>query len=398
MFKREQPADSSEIVVNKILIVDDEENVLYTISAILEQEDYLVETAHSGEEAIEKLGSDNYDLLLTDLRMESASGLDVLKILQEISPSTVSIVLTGYASIETAITAMRRGAYDYLIKPCLIEDLKLTVRRGLEKRRLELIARRREQQLETINIELERIVEARTSELEFANQELKEKNQQIEQFVYLISHDLRSPIVSIQGLAGLLEDECQKKLSGGEGLNYISLIRKNAAQMGGLIDDLIEFIRMGEASLEQEDVDSDMLAREIWARFDSLNHGVKLEIKDKLPIVKADYNKLSQIFSNLFDNALKYQNRLKPPRVTLCSKEDESQWHFKVSDNGIGFEMRHREEIFKLFQRLKSSSDRPGSGIGLPIVRKLSQLHGGHAWAESRVGKGSVFHFTISKM
>jgi len=396
-LKAEQNLIEENIETGKILVVDDEENVSLTISTILQQDGYYVETAGSCEEAVEKLSNKVYDLVLTDMRMGSASGLDVLDYIQKLSPSTVSIVLTGYASLESAIAALRQDAYDYLIKPCLIEDLKHTVKRGLERRRLELLAKQRERQLEIINRELEQMVEARTRQLGAANAELKEKNQQIENFVYLVSHDLRSPIVSIQGLAGVLREEYQKQLCEGEGLNYLELIQKNASQMSALIDDLLEFMRVGRSSLVLEPVDSDQLAREVWARFSSLSHGVSFEIREKLPIIRADSHKLSQVLSNLFDNAIKYRGTADVPKVVVSYEENEENWHFIVSNNGIGFDPRHSEKIFELFQRLSNVHDKPGSGIGLPIVRKLSQLHGGHAWAEGRVGTGSSFHFTISK-
>src|ERR1051326_4313417 len=120
VLTRQENITGENLVVNKILVVDDEENVLFTIATILEQEGYYVETARNGEMAVEKLREKNFDLVLTDMRMDNVNGLDVLEHVHQISPSTVSIVLTGYASFETAIAALRQNAYDYLIKPCII--------------------------------------------------------------------------------------------------------------------------------------------------------------------------------------------------------------------------------------------------------------------------------------
>src|SRR5581483_2123613 len=138
-------------------------------------------------------------------------------------------------------------------------------------------------------------------------------------------------------------------------------------------------------------------AREVWARFEPLNHKVTLDIPDKLPVINADHHKLAQIFSNLFDNAIKYKGTVAAPKVAVLCEDSEGRWHFRVSNNGPGFDPRYREKIFELFQRLSDVNDKPGSGIGLPIVRKVAQLHGGHAWADSESGQGSIFHFTISK-
>jgi signal transduction histidine kinase len=383
--------------LNKILVVDDEENVLFTIATILQQEGYLVDTASNGETAVEKLSQQVYDLVLTDMRMDNVGGLDVLEHVHKVSPSTISIVLTGYASFESAIAALRQNAYDYLIKPCIIEDLKHTVKRGLERRRLELVAYQRKKQLEVVNQELERIVEARTRELLAANAELQEKNRQIEDFVHVVSHDLRSPVVSIQGLSGVLFEEYRELLAGGEGLHYLELIKKSAEQMSALLDDLLQFSRVGRAQLKIEEVDSELLMRDVWARFDPLNHGVALDVKARLPIIRADYYKLSQIFSNLFDNAIKYKGAVAAPKVVITCEENETNWHFVVANNGPGFDSRYSEKIFELFERLSDVADKPGSGIGLPIVRKIAQMHGGHAWADGSLGEGSHFHFTIAK-
>ena len=120
----------------RLLVVDDEESVALTVSEVLRQEGFKVETASSGEEAVARLGEGEYDLVLTDLHMEGGDGLSVLAEIRRRAPLTISIVLTGFASVESAIAALRQGAYDYLVKPCIIDDLKYTVRRGVEHRRL----------------------------------------------------------------------------------------------------------------------------------------------------------------------------------------------------------------------------------------------------------------------
>jgi DNA-binding NtrC family response regulator len=122
----------------RLLVVDDEESVALTVSEVLRQEGYEVETASSGNEAVALLERSEYDLVLTDLHMEGGDGLSVLTEVRRRAPLTISIVLTGFASVESAIAALRQGAYDYLIKPCIIDDLKMTVRRGVEHRRLML--------------------------------------------------------------------------------------------------------------------------------------------------------------------------------------------------------------------------------------------------------------------
>src|SRR5205085_6848749 len=137
----------------RLLVVDDEESVALTVSEVLRQEGYEVETASSGNEAIALLTDSEFDLVLTDLHMEIGDGLSVLTEVRRRAPLTISIVLTGFASVESAIAALRQGAYDYLIKPCIIDDLKMTVRRGVEHRRLMLAEQQARANLERLNRE-----------------------------------------------------------------------------------------------------------------------------------------------------------------------------------------------------------------------------------------------------
>src|SRR5258706_16458887 len=161
---------------SRLLVVDDDESVAITISEVLRLEGYTVETVLSGEEAVACIRESQYDLVLTDLHMEVTNGLSVLAELRLSSPLTIAIVLTGFASVESAIAAIRHGAYDYLIKPCVIEDLKLTIQRGLEHRRLTLAERNARTNLEGLNRDLEHRVTQRTTELKRVDKELDGAN------------------------------------------------------------------------------------------------------------------------------------------------------------------------------------------------------------------------------
>src|ERR1700759_128797 len=150
----------------RLLVVDDEESIALTVSEVLRLEGYEVDMASSGDEAARLLDEGrDYDLVLTDLHMEEGDGLSLLEDVRRRAPLTIMIVLTGFAALETAIAALRHGAYDYLTKPCIIDELKYTVRRGIEHRRLMLAERAARLGLEDLNRELERRVEERTAEL-----------------------------------------------------------------------------------------------------------------------------------------------------------------------------------------------------------------------------------------
>src|SRR6185503_8929346 len=163
-------------LATRLLVVDDEESVAITVSEVLRLDGYEVDTALSGAEAVACLRDTQYDLVLTDLHMEGGDGLSVLTEVKRASPLTIAIVLTGFASLESAIAALRQGAYDYLVKPCIIDDMKHTIQRGLEHRRLMLAEQEARANLELLNRELERRVEERTAELQRVNEELAQAN------------------------------------------------------------------------------------------------------------------------------------------------------------------------------------------------------------------------------
>src|SRR3989440_9492021 len=159
---------------SKVLVVDDEESVVVTIKAILQLDGYNVATTTSGKQARKMVRETEYDLVLTDLRLEDGDGLDVLKAVRETHPETVTIMLTGYASLESAIQALRAGAYDYLVKPSEVEELRSTVARGIERRRLGQELRLRVAELERANREIADRIDQATSELKERYEQLKE--------------------------------------------------------------------------------------------------------------------------------------------------------------------------------------------------------------------------------
>jgi DNA-binding NtrC family response regulator len=168
--------NSPLLLEGRLLVVDDEESLRITTAAILENEGYTVHTASSGDEAIALLDQTDYDLVLTDLHMEGGDGLSVLNEIRRHAPLTISVVLTGFASVESAIAALQEGAYDYLVKPCDIDSMKHTIRRGVEHRRLMLAEQKARTDLEQLNLDLERRIAERTAELTRLNAELAEAN------------------------------------------------------------------------------------------------------------------------------------------------------------------------------------------------------------------------------
>src|ERR1051325_6328966 len=233
----------------RLLVVDDEESLRITTAAIFEKEGYIVDVASSGDEAIDLMSKTDYDLVLTDLHMEGGDGLSVLNRIRQQAPLTISVVLTGFASVESAIAALQEGAYDYLIKPCDIETMKHTIRRGVEHRRLMLAEQKARADLQQLNLDLEQRIERRTAELRRLNAELAEANRAKDVFLATLSHELRTPLTPVVGWIKLLRSGALDAKSISQALDAIE---RNAWLQARLIDDLLDTSRIATGKLQFE--------------------------------------------------------------------------------------------------------------------------------------------------
>ncbi len=227
--------------------------------------------------------------------------------------------------------------------------------------------------------------------------ELATKDEQIDRFMHLISHDLRAPVVAIEGLVNLLKQSYENEAPDSKPRRYLELILKSAEQITGLTGALLEYAKLGQMSIQLADVDTGEMVREIWQRLALSESNIDLEIFSPLPVVRADRAMLARIFQNLFENAIKYRKPVDRAVIDITCAETSDHWQFAVNDDGIGFHPGEADQLFDIFTRLKQARSRPGSGIGLASVLELSKLHGGTAWAAGRPGKGATFYFTIAK-
>jgi light-regulated signal transduction histidine kinase (bacteriophytochrome) len=230
--------------------------------------------------------------------------------------------------------------------------------------------------------------------LEERAQELERSNQELEHFAYVASHDLQEPLRIVASYAQLLQRRYASRL-GQDADEFIQFIVDGANRMQQLILDLLSFSRIGTRGRRFEAVECETVLSEAVENLRAavLESGASIT-HDPLPAVTADPTQLTQLFQNLLGNALKFRNA-EPPRVHVSAERGESEWTFRVRDNGIGIAPEHRDRIFRMFQRLHTREQYPGTGIGLSLCKKVVERHGGKIWVEPAPGKGSIFCFTL---
>ena len=251
------------------------------------------------------------------------------------------------------------------------------------------------QDLQKANQEIGNRIKKET-ELLMQTEMLTHINKELEEFSYVASHDLQEPLRTILNYIGLLEDEfCDKNNK--EQVQYLKFINDATKRMQQLIRDLLELSRVGK-NIKFDPVDCNRILKEII-------NDLALSIKDsnakinisELPVVKGNELELKQVFQNLISNAIKFRNKTKQCLIDIKADEKDKEFVFSIKDNGIGIENQHKDKLFIIFQRLHSTEEYPGTGIGLAICKKIVNKHGGKIWFESKPEEGTTFYFTIAK-
>lgn len=480
----------------RILVVDDEMGIREGCKRVLSSKRFVIDEAEDGKVGLQKIEKNSYDLILVDLMMPGISGLELIQRAHQIDPEIIMIVITGYAAIETAVEATKRGAYDYLPKPFTPEALIAVVNRGLEKRTLRLEAQRlqreREQRLlelvneksrlRTIigcmadgilvtNIEgrlvlwnassvkmlksngydvagepleyyiknkpiIESINEVLTSEnksfsmisreIQVDNQgttimaniapvrdkekellgtvtvlrditKLKEVDKIKSQFVSMVAHELRAPLAAIKGWLEIVisgeagSDEKQNK-------KWLLRTKDRAESLLALVSDLLEINRMEAGKLAQrmETVQvSDVIKKIVEflkPEMERRKISIELRFPKSLPPVQADMRDMEKLFTNLINNAIKYN--IDNGSIILEGAIENSYICFRVKDTGIGISQKNLSHIFDDFFRADDEKIKkiPGTGLGLTIAKKIIDSHFGRIEAKSQPGKGSTFY------
>jgi light-regulated signal transduction histidine kinase (bacteriophytochrome) len=226
--------------------------------------------------------------------------------------------------------------------------------------------------------------------------QLESANKELESFSYSVSHDLRSPLRAIDGFSRILEEDHDDKLSD-EGRRLLGVIRDNSRKMGQLIDDLLEFSRLGRKELSTSTIDMKRLAEVMIGELQtSSERPPKLEV-GALPPARGDAVLVKQAWANLLGNAIKFSSKREQPVIEVSGHENGAECVYCVKDNGAGFDMQYYQKLFGVFQRLHRTEEFAGTGVGLAIVQRVIARHGGRVWAEGKVGEGAAFYFSLPR-
>jgi signal transduction histidine kinase len=357
-----------------VLVIDDEESMRDSCCLILAKEGFETDSAENGESGLAKLDESQPDFVLIDLKMPGIGGLEVLDRVKKVDPDIIPIVITGYATVGSAVEAMKRGAYDFLPKPFTPEELRLIIRRGIERKRLQ-------QEAESLR---------------------REKKLIEENFITMVSHQLRSPLVAVAQYFEVI-------LGGHVGevaTRQSDMIEKAKIRLEGLLDlinDWLSLARMNGGRLVDR-LKPNHLAPHLARLIDFLQ-GLTAEKRIALRLAPvsgsdlalADWETLEQVFSNLITNAIKYNRE--GGTVDVSIREEADSITVDVADTGVGISQEHLPFVFEQFyqiERSKRTGDK-GSGLGLTIAKKIVESHGGTLHVTSEEGAGSTFSVRIPK-
>jgi len=351
----------------KILIIDDEEVILDSCTEILAGSDYILATASNGTEGLTILEKFEPDLVFVDLKMPGISGLDVLERIYSLNPTIVTIVITGYATVSSAVEAMKNGAYDFLPKPFTPDEFRMITKRGLEKRSLVL---------ETIALR-------------------KEKEMLRQNFAAIVSHELKSPLGAVQQNLYTLIDEISENITEDQ-LRRLERMKTRIADLIALINTWLRVISVDIETIKDHfqpiSVTSiiEKSIESVQPHAIRKNIDIHTKIEEPLSLVNGDEVTLSEALVNIYTNAIKFSHM--GSKFTITAEEIDRYIVISISDTGIGISKEEIPYIFDDFYSGRSGQVmEKGSGIGLAISRRIIEIHNGTISVESEIGKGSTF-------
>lgn len=396
----------------RVLILGGDTSTASTLGGVLRHDGRRVQIVTNSASAVSALAGGEFDLLLADLDEADPNSQDLLDQAQRTTPATTVVLLTGYATLESALRALRRGVYDYLVKPVDVEELRITVARALERHRLqhELAARvqeleaahaaargfnaRLQEQVEQATVELRQKVE----ELDEANRQLTQTQEQHDRFVAMVAHEMRGPLNPIINYAQLAK---RPTLQDGALGRYMDIIVEHAYRLNRMVDDLQTATRLstGRFSLRTEPFDLTEAVGELVDQFASSvrERHFTFERPDASVTIDADRDRIVQAVRNLIDNAVKYSVEGGAIDVGLEVREDDVT--ITVGDYGAGISDADMKRIFEPFIRGTHEADVSGSGLGLYITRGIIAEHHGTLRVRNRGGdnriQGAIFSVSL---
>jgi signal transduction histidine kinase len=376
-----------------VLMVDDRPDNLLALEAILQPLDLRLVRASSGEEALKRLLSDEFAVILLDVQMPGMDGFETAAhIKQRDRTKDVPIIFLTAISreVQHQLRGYDAGAVDYLAKPFEPEVLRAKVAVFVDLWAKNQLLQRQSAELALRLEERDRAQEALAQQA----MELERSNAELEQFAHVVSHDLQEPLHTLSGFLELLHDEHASKLDD-EGRLYIQRAMSGADRMRQLVRDLLEYARVSTRSQPFGSVDMQRVVEGVLDDLEDTLQATGATVKaEGLPKVRGDQFQLARVMHNLIDNALKFRSD-KPPSIVIAAERRDDQWLFTVRDNGIGIDPKYGIHIFTIFQRLHGRDEYEGTGVGLGIARKIVERHEGRIWVDSALGEGATFCFTL---
>lgn len=355
-----------------ILLVDDTPDNLRVLSAMLTNQGFEVRKALSGQRAIASVQADPPDLILLDIKMP---GMDGYKVCQQLKADqlTCEVPIIFISALDDALDKVRAftvGGVDYVTKPF---------------QEIEVLAR----------IEHQLRIQRLQRQLMEQNQELARSNRELEQFAYVVSHDLQQPLQSVTGFIRLIQMKYQNGLDD-VAVDYLNRIHEVGGRMQRLIQDLLAYSKVGSQTQEFQPVDCQHILKQVLDNLQLAIAEKQVALShDALPTVMGNETQLIQLLQNLISNAIKFVQPETIPKIHISVVKQGNQWLFGIHDNGIGIEPHNLERVFEIFQRTQSAKAYQGTGIGLATCKKIVENHGGRIWVTSELNIGTTFYFTI---